>query len=183
MGLVPGWGRSPGEGKGSPLQYSGLENPMDCIVQGVTKSRTRPSDFDLALCQTRMKGCRPVGVGSGLQRLEAVRRALISWSWHLGQCRATSSVIMQIIHTSLVGVIKNPPVSQCGRHRFSPWSGKILHAEEQLNLRATPLSLCSRARESQLLSLLAPTSKAQVPESPCSATREVTSMRSPCPHV
>ena len=28
-GLIPGLGRSPGEGKGYPLQYSGLENPMD----------------------------------------------------------------------------------------------------------------------------------------------------------
>ena len=33
-------GRSPGEGKGYPLQYSGLENSMDCIVHGVTKSWT-----------------------------------------------------------------------------------------------------------------------------------------------
>ena len=31
MGLIPGLGRSPGEGKGYPLQYSGLENSMDCI--------------------------------------------------------------------------------------------------------------------------------------------------------
>ena len=37
---------SPGEGKGYPLQYSGLENSMDCIVHGVTKSWTRLSDFD-----------------------------------------------------------------------------------------------------------------------------------------
>ena len=28
-GLIPGLGRSPGEGNGSPLQYSCLENPMD----------------------------------------------------------------------------------------------------------------------------------------------------------
>jgi len=27
--LIPGWGRSPGEGNGNPLQYSYLENPMD----------------------------------------------------------------------------------------------------------------------------------------------------------
>ena len=33
LGLIPGLGRSPGEGKGDPLQYSGLENSMDCIVQ------------------------------------------------------------------------------------------------------------------------------------------------------
>ena len=39
LGLIPGLGRSPGEGKGYPLQYFGLENSMDCIAHGVTKSR------------------------------------------------------------------------------------------------------------------------------------------------
>ena len=43
QGLIPGLGRSPGEGKGYPLQYSGLENSRVCIVHGVTKSQTRPS--------------------------------------------------------------------------------------------------------------------------------------------
>ena len=42
---IPGWGRSPGEGKGNPLQYSCLENSMDrgdcrAIVLGVMKSQT-----------------------------------------------------------------------------------------------------------------------------------------------
>ena len=36
LGLIPGLGRSPGEGNGYPLQYSGLENSMDCIVAKVT---------------------------------------------------------------------------------------------------------------------------------------------------
>ena len=40
LGSIPGSGRSPGEGKGYPLHYSGLENAMDCIVHGVTKSWT-----------------------------------------------------------------------------------------------------------------------------------------------
>ena len=38
LGSIPGLGRSPGEGKGYPLQYSGLENSMDYIVHGVAKS-------------------------------------------------------------------------------------------------------------------------------------------------
>ena len=38
LGSVPGLGRSPGEGNSYPLQYSGLENSMDCIVHGVTES-------------------------------------------------------------------------------------------------------------------------------------------------
>ena len=45
LDLIPELGRYPGEGKGYPLQYSGLKNSMDCIVHGVTKSRTRLSDF------------------------------------------------------------------------------------------------------------------------------------------
>ena len=45
LGLIPGFGRSPGEGKGYLLQYSGLKNSMDCIVHGVAKSWTRLSDF------------------------------------------------------------------------------------------------------------------------------------------
>ena len=43
--LIPGSGRSHGEGKGYPLQYSGLENSMDCIVLGVAKSQTWLNDF------------------------------------------------------------------------------------------------------------------------------------------
>ena len=38
LGLIPGLVRSPGEGKSYLLQYSSLENSMDCIVHGVTKS-------------------------------------------------------------------------------------------------------------------------------------------------
>ena len=45
LGSIPGLGRSPGERKGYPLQYSGLENSIDCIIDGVTKSQTRLSDF------------------------------------------------------------------------------------------------------------------------------------------
>ena len=44
-GSIPGLGRSPGEEKGYPLQYSGVEKSLDCIVHGVVKSRTQLSDF------------------------------------------------------------------------------------------------------------------------------------------
>ena len=45
LGSIPRLGRSPGEENGYPLQYSGLENSMDCIVHGVTKSRTWLNNF------------------------------------------------------------------------------------------------------------------------------------------
>ena len=40
LGSVPELGKPPGEGKGYPLQYHDLENSMDCVVHGVTKSQT-----------------------------------------------------------------------------------------------------------------------------------------------
>ena len=50
LGLIPGSGRSPGEGNGNPFQYSCLENSMDrgawqATVHGVTKSWSRLSDY------------------------------------------------------------------------------------------------------------------------------------------
>ena len=56
MGSIPGLGRSPGERKGYPFQYSGLENSMDCKVHGVTKSRTQLSNFHLILPSTGHAG-------------------------------------------------------------------------------------------------------------------------------
>ena len=49
LGSVPGWGRSPGEGNGNPLQYICVENPIDrgawrAIVHGVARSWTRLSN-------------------------------------------------------------------------------------------------------------------------------------------
>ena len=59
LGLIPGLGRSPGEGRGYPLQYSGLEDSMDCTVHGVTKSRTQLNNFHFI----------------SLQSLESIRQA------------------------------------------------------------------------------------------------------------
>ena len=63
LGSIPGLGRSPGEGKGYPLQYSGLENFMDCIIHGVTKSQSNWATFtslfswwcsvSISTCQSR----------------------------------------------------------------------------------------------------------------------------------
>ena len=45
LASIPGLGRSPGEGKGSPFQYSGLETSTDCIVHGGCKELDTLSDF------------------------------------------------------------------------------------------------------------------------------------------
>ena len=49
-GSIPGLGRSPGEGKGFPLQYSGLENSMDCIIHGVAQRWAPGGLSSLTLC-------------------------------------------------------------------------------------------------------------------------------------
>ena len=48
-GSIPGLGRSPGEGNGYPLQYSGLKISTDCLVRGVSKGQTWLSDFQFSL--------------------------------------------------------------------------------------------------------------------------------------
>ena len=62
---IPGLGRSPGEGKGHPLQYSGLENFMDCIVHGVAKSGTPLSDFHFISLLCRLPGKHLLRPNSG----------------------------------------------------------------------------------------------------------------------
>ena len=49
LASVPGLGRSPGEGKAYALQYSGLENSMDCIIHGVAEADTT-EQLSLSLC-------------------------------------------------------------------------------------------------------------------------------------
>ena len=48
LGLISGLGRCPREKKGYPLQYSGLENSMDCIVHVVVKNQTQLSDLQFS---------------------------------------------------------------------------------------------------------------------------------------
>ena len=49
LGSTPGLGKSPGERKGYPLQYSGLENSMDCIVRGIEKESDTTEQLSLSL--------------------------------------------------------------------------------------------------------------------------------------
>ena len=61
-------GRSPGEGKGYPLQYSDLEDSMDCIVHGLTESLTLLSDFHFHLFYSKFLrfGLIPESLDMGL---------------------------------------------------------------------------------------------------------------------
>ena len=67
MGLIPGLGRSPGEGNGYPLHCPGLENSTDTVVHGVAKSQTQLNDFHFLSFQwLGGQGSIPgVGLGTG----------------------------------------------------------------------------------------------------------------------
>ena len=55
LGSILGLGRSPGEGKGYPLQYSGLENSMDYTVHGVSKCRAQLRTFTFTFFKNIVK--------------------------------------------------------------------------------------------------------------------------------
>ena len=59
LGSIPGLGSSPREGKGYPLQYSGLDNSMDCIVHGVERIR---HDWVTFTCSFKCFWARPHSV-------------------------------------------------------------------------------------------------------------------------
>ena len=55
LGSIPGLGRCRREGNGYPLQYSGLENSMDCTVHGVTKSQMWLSNLHFHFHEWKLK--------------------------------------------------------------------------------------------------------------------------------
>ena len=119
LGLIPGLGRSPGEGNGNPFQYSCLENSMDwgawwATVHGVAKSQTRLSNFTLLYkrgfpggpsgkeptCQCRrLKKCRVWSLGredpleEGMATHSSIHAWRIPWTEEPGglQCIGSQS--------------------------------------------------------------------------------------------
>ena len=84
-------GRSPGEGKGYPLQYSGLENPMDCIVHEFTKSWTWLSDFHF----TTLHPLQYSWLGNSMDR--GASCALVHGSHTIGHDWATNTLTFMIL--------------------------------------------------------------------------------------
>ena len=79
LGSIPGLGRSPGERKGYPLPYSGLENSIYCIDHGVAKSQTRLSDFHLAVQTRNWLSCFHAWCFHGCDMLALLLSVLL---WH-----------------------------------------------------------------------------------------------------
>ena len=86
LGLIHGLGRFPGEGNGYPLQYSGLENSIDCIVHGIAKSGTQLSDFHF------QRGHKDFPIAQILKNLPAMQETwvqFLGWEDHLKKGIAT----------------------------------------------------------------------------------------------
>ena len=82
--LIPGSGRSPGEGNGNPLQYSCLENPMDrgawwATVHGVTKSWTQLRDYQKDLPTMQETQVQSLGWEDLLEKEMATHSSILAW--------------------------------------------------------------------------------------------------------
>ena len=119
LGSIPGLGRTPGEGKGYPLQYSGLENSMDCIVYGVTKSRTQLW-FSLSLVSPHF----PLGF-----QILLYPDVLFSL-WSLFLKLSYGLFFFFLPHHRLLWWLGGKESAcqsrRCRRQRFDPWVRKIL---------------------------------------------------------
>ena len=87
LGLIPVLGSSPGEGKSYPLQYSGLENSIDCKVHGVEKSWTQLRDFNYFYSVRRKKwknfifiAFLPLGEGTNIQKCVIYTSIKVFWT-------------------------------------------------------------------------------------------------------
>ena len=117
VGSIPALGRSPGEGKGYPLQYSRLEISMNYIVIGVTKSWTQLSDFHFHLDSWWL--CKNISVPQSICFLlykmelpvksESVDCSVVSNSlWHL-DCSPPSSSVHGILQARMLESAVMPP--------------------------------------------------------------------------
>ena len=80
LGSIPGLGRSPGEGKGYPLQSSGLESSMDHIVHGVAKSRTQLSDFHFCFYFSLRQWQLIVEIRGGVRFMLSMKDVSLNWA-------------------------------------------------------------------------------------------------------
>ena len=125
LGSIPQLGRSPGEGKGCPLQYSGLENSMDCIVHGVAKSWTWLSDFHFhylyTVCSFMHSWIHQVFTESFLCPKRCARSYTdILFSQHFIWVPGTRE-----LPRCLSGKESMCQCRRSGRFRFNLWVGKI----------------------------------------------------------
>ena len=113
LGSIPGLGRSPGEGNGYPLQYSGLENSMDCTVHRVAKSQTRLSNFPFHFHVPAEASAYPPGSSGAGTVLK---------------CPALSQEELALVPSAAAAAGQGTWVRQLPWAEDRPWSGTLLRA-------------------------------------------------------
>ena len=132
-GLIPGSGRSPGKGKGNPLQYSCLKSFMDrgvwwATVHGVAKSQTQLSthahkgtECTVFFAFYTFSPFEIIVDSQAVVRNNTERSRVSFIQFHP---KLASCIIMKDLGFP-GGSDGKDSAPQCGRHRFDPWVGKI----------------------------------------------------------
>ena len=121
--MIPGLGRSPGEGKGYPVRYSGLENSIDYTVHGVAKSQTQLSDFHFLFFDMIRIAWASLIAQLVKNLLQCRRPQFNSWVRKITWRRDR---LPPPVFTGFPGDSDGKEIYlQCGRPGFDPWVGKI----------------------------------------------------------
>jgi len=102
LGSIPGLGKSFGEGKGYPLQYSGLDNPRDCILHRVAKSRIWLTDFQFLFCFMGSPKIRQLIKGNRLSYLSFLSSASLIKQGHVQWDSFLLRVKCDLLHLMLI---------------------------------------------------------------------------------
>ena len=128
LGSMPGLGRSPGEGKGYPLQYSDLEKSMDCIAHGVAKSRIQLNDFHLFSPRNTIN-CAKVNYRMGkdiFSSFKTIKDFISRLQNEILQFNKRSIINRKIFDREFPGSpVDRTPYFHCQGPRSDPWLGNL----------------------------------------------------------
>ena len=145
LSSIPGLGRSPGKGKGYPLQYSGLEKSMDCIVHAVAKSQTRLRDFHFTI----EKPHKNILSMTGRRFSQRINTSANAWRMDRGNIVSVSESRSVVANSATSWIVtRQAPLSlQFSRQEF--WSGlpfpSPLHRKDCPKWKAMVSSGCQRS--------------------------------------
>ena len=125
------WGRSPGEEEGYPLQFSGLENSMDCTAHGVTKSQHTCMTFTLLVNSVQLRFNSRMKTNNLFIPTIYVSYFLLDYAFYMPPWMKIFFFFFKLCsntgYTQVALVVNNLPANAGDLQRpgFDPWVGKI----------------------------------------------------------